>query len=108
MPRHIVVCQGINCRRNGSPELIEQLQQTLPQDETWPITRYNCFGACAAAPNIVVLPDRLWYSFVMPEYVDDVAAAIRRGEELSGLAKHVRPDVMEAVFGVLEAGCSEP
>jgi (2Fe-2S) ferredoxin len=100
---YIMVCQGINCRCNGSPELLEQLQQLLSQDETFQIKRYLCFGACDVAPNIVVVPDRLWYSFVAPESMEDIAAAIRKGEDLSGLANHVRPVVRNAVFSMLEA-----
>jgi NADH:ubiquinone oxidoreductase subunit E len=100
---HIMVCQGINCRRNGSPELMEQLQQLLSQDETFQIKPYLCFGACDMAPNIVVVPDRLWYSFVAPDYMADIAAAIQKGEDLSALANHVRPIVREAVFSMLEA-----
>ncbi len=100
---HIMVCQGINCRRNGSPELMEQLQQLLSQDELFQIKSYLCFGACDMAPNIVVVPDRLWYSFVAPEYMEDIAAAIRKGEDVSGLANYVRPIVREAVFSMLEA-----
>ena len=103
-PQHdVMVCQGINCRRNGSPELMEQLQQLLSQDETFQIKSYLCFGACDVAPNIVVVPDRLWYSFVTPAYMEGIAAAIRKGESLSGLANHVRPIVREAVFSMLEA-----
>jgi (2Fe-2S) ferredoxin len=95
---HIRVCQGINCRRNGSPELMEQLQQLLSQDETFQIKPYLCFGACDMAPNIVVVPDRLWYSFVAPEYMEDIAAAIRKGKDVSGLANHVRPVVRGLFF----------
>jgi (2Fe-2S) ferredoxin len=105
--RQIVVCHGINCRRNGAPELMAQLQQTWSQDESVSITRYNCFGACAVAPNVVVVPDRLWYSFAMPEYGDHVIEAIRRAEALPGLANHVRPEVMDAVFHTLEERPSE-
>ncbi len=80
---------------------MERLQQEWSQDEAFEITRYLCFGACAATPNVVVLPDRLWYSCVLPEYVEDVVAAIRRGEEVPGLANHVRADAREAVFQAL-------
>jgi len=103
LQRQIVVCHGINCRRSGAPELMEQLQQALAQDATVAITRYNCFGACDAAPNVVVVPDRLWYSFAMPEYGDHVVEAIRRGAALPGLANHVRPEMADAVFHTLEA-----
>ena len=77
----IIICQGINCRRNGSLELIEQLQQLLSQDERSQIKPHLCFGACDVAPNIVVVPDRLWYSFVAAEYIEAIAAAIRKGKD---------------------------
>ncbi len=101
--RQIKVCLGSSCRRNGAPEIIEQLQAAFTQDQAFEIDRYFCFGACHAGPNIVVIPDRLWFSFVIPSYVDDVVSAIRRGEELTSLARHVRPDIREAVLQSLEA-----
>ena len=98
-----VICLGINCRRNGSPELLERLQQLLSQDETFQIKHHLCFGACDFAPNIVVVPDRLWYSLVEPEHMEDIAAAMQKGEDLPGLANHVRSIVRNAVFSMLEA-----
>ena len=99
----VVVCLGINCRRNGSPELMEQLRQLLSEDETFQIKRYLCFGACDVGPNIVVTPDRLWYSLATPEYMENIAAAIQKGEELPGLANQVRPMIRDANFAMLEA-----
>lgn len=96
--RKIMVCQGINCRRQGAQDLMTHLQQQLQPEAGFQVTQYICFGACAVAPNIVVLPDCHWYSFAMPAYIDEVVAAIRRGEELPGLANHVRPEIKAAVF----------
>ena len=102
--RQVVVCQGINCRRNGAQEVMAKLRQELASETTIRIGQYICFGACTVAPNIVVLPDRHWYSYVMPAYVKDLATAIRRGEELPGLANHVRAEVRAAVFRSLLDG----
>lgn len=84
------------------PELRAQLEQIFTPDEESEFTRYFCFGACTAAPNIVVMPDRLWYSFVIPAYVETVAAAIQQGKDVPGLANHVRPEIREAVFRHLD------
>ena len=98
-PRHrVMVCQGSSCRRNGSPELMEQLQQSLSEDDAFEVERYICFAACGVGPNVVVMPDRLWYSFVIPGYVEQITEAMQRGEEQPGLANHVRPEVKAAVF----------
>jgi hypothetical protein len=48
------------------------------------------------------MPERLWYSYVFPEYVAQVAEAIRHGEALPGLAQHVRPMIRDAVFQKFE------
>jgi NADH:ubiquinone oxidoreductase subunit E len=105
---HIKICLGSSCRRNGAPEVMAQLQAAFTQDEAFEVHRYFCFGACNAGPNIVVIPNRLWFSFVIPAYVDDVVSAIRRGEELPSLARHVRPDIREAVLQSLEAKHAKP
>ena len=101
--RDVVVCLGINCHRNGSPELLEQLRQLLAHDETLQIKRYLCFGACDVGPNMVVMPDRLWYSLATPELMENIAAAMQEGKELPGLANHVRPMIRDAVLKMLEA-----
>jgi hypothetical protein len=44
----------------------------------------------------------LWYSYVLPAYVAQVAEAIRRGQALPGLAHHVPPMIRDAVFQKFE------
>ena len=86
---------------------MEQMEAAFAQDEDVQVKRYLCFGACDVAPNVVVSPDRLWYSFVLPSYAEDVIEAIRRGEALSGLANHVRPEIQDAVLRTLEKRLAE-
>jgi len=102
MGRQVWVCLGASCRRSGSPELLERLEQALAEEADVEVGRYLCFGACTVSPNIVVMPERLWYSYVLPEYVAQVAEAIRHGEALPGLAHHVRPMIRDAVFQKFE------
>src|SRR6266581_4939127 len=47
---------------------LEQLEHALAAEADVAVTRYLCFGACAVSPNVVVMPERLWYSYVFPEY----------------------------------------
>ena len=98
MGRQVWVCLGASCRRSGSLELLERLEQALAAEADVEVRRYLCFGACAVSPNIVVMPERLWYSYVLPEYVAPVAEAIRHGAALPGLAHHVQPMIQDAVF----------
>jgi (2Fe-2S) ferredoxin len=98
MGRYVWVCLGASCRRSGSPEVLARLEQALAEEVDIEVRRYLCFGACTVSPNIVVMPERLWYSYVFPEYVVHVAEAIRHGKVLPGLAHHVRPMIHDAVF----------
>ena len=100
--QYVIVCQGSNCRPNGGPEVIARIQGAFKDHADYEVERFNCFGACAVSPNVIVVPDRLWFSYVYPEYVDNVVEAIRNGEEVPGLANHVRPDVREAVYESME------
>jgi (2Fe-2S) ferredoxin len=81
---------------------LERLAQALAAEADVAVKRYFCFGACTVSPNIVVMPERLWYSYVFPEYVAQVAEAIRHGEALPGLAHHVRSMIQDAVFQQFE------
>lgn len=102
MSRQVRVCLGASCRRSGAPELFDLLEQALAEDEDVEVSRYLCFGGCGAAPNVVVMSERLWYSYVLPDMVEQVVAAIRRGEPLSLLANHVRSMIQDAVFQKFE------
>jgi (2Fe-2S) ferredoxin len=97
MGRHVWVCLGASCRRSGSPEVWEQLTQALAAEADVEVRQYGCFGACAVSPNILVMPERVWYSYVMSAYVPQVTEAIRQGAAIPGLANHVPPMIRDAV-----------
>lgn len=52
MSRHVWVCLGARCRRSGSQEVWEHLTQALTAETDMEVHRYDCFGACAVAPNL--------------------------------------------------------
>jgi (2Fe-2S) ferredoxin len=78
--------------------VLQRLEQALAEEADVEVKRYLCFGACTVSPNIVVMPERLWYSYVFPEYVAQVAEAIRHGAALPGLSQHVPPMIRDAVL----------
>jgi (2Fe-2S) ferredoxin len=71
------------------------LEYALAEEADVEMTRYLCFGACAVSPNVVVMPERVWYSYVFPEYAAPVAETIRQGKALPGLAQHVPPMIRD-------------
>jgi (2Fe-2S) ferredoxin len=46
--------------------MLERLEQALAKEADVAVRHYLCFGACTVSPNIVVMPERLWYSYVLP------------------------------------------
>lgn len=97
MSRQVHVCLGSSCRRNGSPEIWEQLQQELAGEAEIELKRYICFGACGVGPNMLMMPERIWYSYVMATSVPQVADAMRQGKAIPGLANHVPPLIRDAI-----------
>jgi (2Fe-2S) ferredoxin len=100
--RYVFVCQGKNCLGRGAGELLGQIRASLAGDEAFRVVPFICFGACTAAPNIAVFPDRLWYSMVAPEDLEMLIQSIVKSEEMPELAGHVSADLKNLVFRLLE------
>jgi NADH:ubiquinone oxidoreductase subunit E len=98
---YVFVCQGKNCLGRGAGELLSQLRARLARDEAFRVVPFICFGACSAAPNIAVFPDRLWYSMVVPEQHEALIHSIAKREEIPDLARHVSADLKDLVFRLL-------
>jgi sirohydrochlorin cobaltochelatase len=95
---YVFVCQGKNCIAKGAGDMLIQIRTRLADNESFRVVPFICFGACAASPNIAVFPERLWYSTVSPEDVEQVVALIRRGEEMPELSGKVSADLKNLVF----------
>jgi (2Fe-2S) ferredoxin len=98
---YVFVCQGKNCLGKGARELLQQVQAILAGHEAFRVVPFICFGACTASPNIAVFPDRLWYSTVAAEHLEDLVRSIRRGEEIPELSGKVSGDLRNLVFRLL-------
>jgi len=98
---YVFVCQGKNCLGKGARELLSRLRSSLNNDERFKVVPFICFGACSASPNIVVFPDRLWYSTVAPEQVEIVIQSILRTQEVPDLSSPVSNDLKNLVFRFL-------
>jgi len=69
--REILVCQYLNCQRNGSAEVLAAFQtELLPV--TIAITGSDCQGQCNLGPTVRVLPDDTWYCRVQPTDVPEI------------------------------------
>ena len=106
--RLVYVCEGGDCSEKGSVELYEDLKATLHERDAAGrnrLRKYPCFGACAHGINVVVFPDRLFYSHVtaddLPEIVDHLLDA---GPPVSRLTGKVEKDVEQITWDLLTSG----
>jgi NADH-quinone oxidoreductase subunit F/NADP-reducing hydrogenase subunit HndC len=50
-----------------------------------------CFGGCQAGPNIVLYPQKVWYSGVQEKDVEEIASHAEGGPTVDRLTKGIDP-----------------
>ncbi|MBL1176507.1 (2Fe-2S) ferredoxin domain-containing protein [Pantanalinema sp. GBBB05] len=65
--RQVIVCQYVNCRGNGSEQVLAAFQSQTISGVT--VVASGCQGQCNMGPTVRVLPDEIWYCRVKPEDV---------------------------------------
>jgi len=106
--RLVYVCEGGDCSEKGSVELYEELKAALvekdPQGRNR-LRKYPCFGGCNEGINVVVFPDKCFYSRVtqadLPELVESLTGDGKRIERLEG---KVEKDVEQITWDLLTTG----
>lgn len=101
---YVLVCQNADCKARGAVELLDKLRERLKDNSGVEVKPYMCFGACQAGPNIVVYPNKVWYSGVKSADVDDIAKHAQGGAPVERLAQAVDPSLRELIFQLLDAG----
>ncbi|MEC7583773.1 MAG: (2Fe-2S) ferredoxin domain-containing protein [Planctomycetota bacterium] len=108
MTKLCYVCEGGDCTEKGSGELFERLQAMIrekdPQEARVKVRRYPCFGACEQGINVTVYPDKLFYSEVGEDDLQEVAAHVQdEGEPVERLLGKVEPDVEQIIWDMLDS-----
>lgn len=70
----VVVCQGKSCLQRGAQRVLETFRRHGNLDLVQ-VVATRCLGECGNGPMVLILPDQVWYSRVLP---DEVPAVIRR------------------------------
>lgn len=101
----VLVCAGTGCTSSNSAALIEKFNESLDKynlkDEV-KIIRTGCFGMCERGPIIAIHPDKVFYSHVKVEDVDEIVKEhFYKGRIVERLQLHdVDEDTQEKVFNV--------
>ncbi|MBI2953978.1 MAG: (2Fe-2S) ferredoxin domain-containing protein [Chloroflexi bacterium] len=73
--KHVFVCTGYDCAGYGAEELMTLLGRRIREhglaDEIM-LTKCGCVKECEDGPIVLVYPDGVWYSRVLPEDVDEI------------------------------------
>jgi (2Fe-2S) ferredoxin len=101
---YVLVCQNADCKARGSARLLEELAQRLKDRGDIEVKPYMCFGACQSGPNIVLYPQKVWYSGVKEGDVEEIAAHANGGEPVERLTKGIEPSLQDLIYQLLDAG----
>ena len=84
---HVFVCTNDrggkrkSCADNNSPLIKSKLKEVV-SERGWKgkvrISTSGCLGLCAKGPNVILYPQKVWFSEVLPDELDDIVSAIER------------------------------
>ena len=82
---HVFVCTNDrggaskSCADNNSPRVKAKLKEII-NEKDWTgkvrVSTSGCMGLCAKGPNVMIYPQKVWFSGVSPDNLDDIIAAI--------------------------------
>jgi NADH:ubiquinone oxidoreductase subunit F (NADH-binding)/(2Fe-2S) ferredoxin len=73
--RTIIVCQGTGCVSGGAEQVYSLLQEEIARlglSDSVELKSTGCHGFCQRGPLVVVEPDGIFYSKVVPEDIPDI------------------------------------
>jgi (2Fe-2S) ferredoxin len=84
---HVFVCtndrggESKSCADNNSQLTKSKLKDVINK-KGWKgkvrISTSGCMGLCAKGPNVMIYPQKVWFSEVSPDDVDEIVAKIER------------------------------
>lgn len=64
-PQSFLICQHLTCRKQGAAEVLVTFRSIAPESSNGS----GCLGRCGNGPNVLVLPNQIWYHRVQPAQV---------------------------------------
>ncbi len=72
---HVLICAGTGCTSSRSLEIVKKLEEVLPAyhlEKEVKIVKTGCFGLCQKGPIMAIYPDKIFYSHVTVDDVDEI------------------------------------
>ena len=83
---HVFVCtndrggERKSCADNNSQLISSKLKDEV-NERGWKgkirISKSGCMGLCAKGSNVIIYPQKIWFSEVFPDKVDDIVASMQ-------------------------------
>ena len=100
-----LVCHNVDCSARGSVGIGEEIAERLAAAESRvEVTPYDCFGACAEGPNLVLYPEGTWYSLVQQADAEEIAQHIVGGPRVDRLTGRVDAALRGMILEILDCG----
>jgi len=84
---HVFVCTNDRCGESKScadnnSQLTKAKLKDVVNEKGWQgkvrISTSGCMGLCASGSNVLIYPQKVWFSAVSPDDVDEIISAIER------------------------------
>lgn len=73
--KHILICQHLTCRKQGAAKVLAAFKSTdIPDGISY--EGCGCLGQCGNGPNILILPDRIWYYRVSVKDIPTIISSL--------------------------------
>ncbi len=82
---HVFVCTNDrggkrkSCADDNSPLIKSKLKETI-NEKGWKgkvrISTSGCMGLCAQGPNVMIYPQKIWFSEVFPDNMDEIVSTL--------------------------------
>jgi (2Fe-2S) ferredoxin len=99
-----LVCQNVDCKLRGSEQLMNEIAVKITDRSLdVEVKPYLCFGACDQGPNIVLYPQKCWYSHVKMEDLPEILDFLSGGPAVHRLDT-VERSLKAMIYELLDAG----
>ena len=106
--RLVYFCEGGDCSEKGSVEMHNDLKCMLEERDAEKknrLRKYPCFGGCEHGVNVVLFPDRVFYSKVTKGDLEELAnQLIDDAPVIERLTNIVEKDVEQITWDLLDTG----